>query len=100
MGDTRQLRRYRGNAHVRSRRSASLPYSQRYRVAAISSGAHDPPDLIVADGRGNTYLMDAASRDLTPLDQSRRDALGLFYEPTLDLAWHTLAELRRRYHDA
>lgn len=101
MGSSRHpRRRRRARALARSTSQSSTPHGHRYRVAAVSSGLAAPPDLILADGNGNTFLMMPSSRRLAPLDRADRDALGMFYEATLDLSWHTLTDLRRRYYNA
>ncbi len=99
MGTSRHPRR-RQRQRARTARQPSNPHGHRYRIAAISAGCCTPPDVIVADGRGETWLMSPSSRRLAPLDRTHRDALGLFYEPALDLSWHTLTDLRRRFYDA
>lgn len=91
----RRIRRDFGRRHdVRTRRP------HRYRVAAMSAGVVSPPDLILADERGNTWLMMPAESRLAPLPPAERDAIGLFYESVFDASWHTLVDLRRRFSDA
>ncbi len=101
MGASRHpRRRQRARALARSTRQPSIPHGHRYRIAAVCSGCSSLPDVIVADGSGNTYLMIPSSHQLSPLDRVHRDELGMFYETSLDLSWHTLAELRHRFYDS
>lgn len=101
MGDTRHRpRRRHGRARARAATHAAMLNDRRYRVAAVSAGDCALPDLILADGDGQTFLMMPTHRRIAPLDPANRDAIGLFYEPALDLSWHTLRELRRRYYNA
>lgn len=75
------------------------PNPARYRIMAMSAGCCSPPDLILADERGNTYLMMPSERRLYPLTPAERDALGLFYESVINMSWHSLAELRGHFSD-
>jgi hypothetical protein len=65
-----------------------------FRVAAVPSNATESDDVLLSDGAGRTYLFSAQDSEPSPLEPEEANSLGMFFEPSQDSSWHTLAELR------
>jgi len=68
-----------------------------YRVAAVPIFAPTSGDIIIYDQHGLAFLLASDSVNPTPLNQTDIDALGMFYESTVDPSWHSEAELRQMF---
>ena len=86
----------------RHRVTASLLHEHaEFRVTALPTFTATTGDLIVCDRHGRSFLLSPESTTPLPLDQSDVNALGMFFEPAVDLAWHSERELRGMLrHDA
>jgi hypothetical protein len=66
-----------------------------YRIAALPRDGVAADDVILSDRTGRRYLLSEDGVEPTPLGMAEADALGMFFEPSIDLRWHTLPEVRR-----
>jgi hypothetical protein len=66
-----------------------------YRVAAFPAAFAQTDDVIIRDECGCSYLLSDGGDELLALEPSDVDSLGMFYEPSQSLTWHTLEDLRR-----
>jgi hypothetical protein len=65
-----------------------------YRIAALPRDGVEADDVILSDPTGQCYLLSEDGAEPTPLEVAETDALGMFFEPSVDLRWHTLTEVR------
>lgn len=87
----RRMRRARGHGGRRALPAARL---RPWRVAAIPVLGEHCSDLIVRDRSGRCWLLERDGSTPVPLCRAELDALGMFFEPSVDLSWHTEAEVR------
>jgi hypothetical protein len=66
-----------------------------YRVAAFPAAFAQTDDVIIVDECGCSYLLSDTGDEPLALDPRDVDSLGMFYEPSQSLSWHTLEDLRR-----
>src|SRR5687768_9676489 len=66
-----------------------------YRVAALPRDGVEADDVMLSDRTGRRYLLSEDEDQPTPLEAIEADALGMFFEPSIDIRWHTLPEVRR-----
>jgi hypothetical protein len=69
-----------------------------YRVLAVPAFSANSDDVLIRDEQGQPYLLAQDTLVPTPLDQSDVDALGMFFEASLDFSWHTEPELRQMFY--
>src|SRR5687768_7135655 len=66
-----------------------------FRVVAFPVVYAISDDVIIGDQSGKQYLLTHESSQITPLERTEVDSLGMFFEPSQDYSWHTVPELRR-----
>jgi len=66
-----------------------------FRVSAVAADWTGNEDVLLSDRAGHAYLFSAESSSPEPLDSADADSLGMFFEPTIDVSWHSLVDLRR-----
>jgi hypothetical protein len=71
------------------------PIEDHYRVAAFPADYAMTDDVILRDETGRAYLLSQDEEQPTPIEEDTANSLGMFFEPSQDSSWHTLAELRR-----
>lgn len=66
-----------------------------YRVFALPASHTVTDDVIISDMRGTPYLLSHDSTTPSPIGQDILDLLGMAFEPSQDISWHTASELHQ-----
>ena len=64
-----------------------------YRVFALPASHTVTDDVIISDVYGKPYLLSHDSTTPSPIGQDILDLLGMAFEPSQDISWHTASEL-------
>lgn len=70
-------------------------FESHFRVAAFPADYALTDDVILRDEAGRAYLLSQEDEQLTPIEETTANSLGMFFEPSQDSSWHTVSELRR-----
>lgn len=72
----------------------------RYRVFALPASHTLTDDVIISDVSGKPYLLSHDSPTPSPIARETLDLLGMAFEPSQDISWHTLTDLHRLIYGA